>query len=286
MIHEYLPADCRERIKDLLKEREMSQAQLAEKIGISESAFSRYLSGQTDKLSTENIVAIAKVFDVTTDFLLCLTDISFTTNFDIEKLGLSVKAAEKLLQRKVDPTVVSQLIELPAFNRLIFQLAAVQRGVLDAGYQYMNEMFSAAKTLYVDHVQDHPEDRQAAKNALADIRALAMIRPEANMAGVEDAMRQIVTEFRKGADSYLAETQKLTSEIMRKITGHLQKQLNHPMKLQGITPEMMVDGIIHYLQETEMTDDQLRSLRSDLIPLFTKPSDLAEQKMLTDDTMQ
>ncbi|MBQ9291559.1 MAG: hypothetical protein IJ210_15745, partial [Clostridia bacterium] len=104
--------------------------------------------------------------------------------------------------------------------------------------------------------------------------------------GVEDAMRQIVTEFRKGADSYLAETQKLTSEIMRKITGHLQKQLNQPMKLQGITPEMMVDGIIHYLQETEMTDDQLRALRSDLIPLFTKPSDLAEQKMLTDDTMQ
>ena len=125
MIHEYLPADCRERIKDLLKEREMSQAQLAEKIGISESAFSRYLSGQTDKLSTENIVAIAKVFNVTTDFLLCLTDIPFTTNFDIEKLGLSVKAAEKLLQRKVDPTVVSQLIELPAFNRLIFQLAAL-----------------------------------------------------------------------------------------------------------------------------------------------------------------
>ena len=55
---------------------------------------------------------------------------------------------------------------------------------------------------------------------------------------------------------------------MRKITGHLQKQLNHPMKLQGITPEMMVDGIIHYLQETEMTDDQLSALRSDLIPLF------------------
>ena len=128
MIHEYLPADCRERIKDLLKEREMSQAQLAEKIGISESAFSRYLSGQTDKLSTENIVAIAKVFNVTTDFLLCLTDIPFTTNFDIEKLGLSVKAAEKLLQRKVDPTVVSQLIELPAFNRLISSLLLCKEG--------------------------------------------------------------------------------------------------------------------------------------------------------------
>ena len=72
----------------------MSQAELAEKIGTSESFLSRYLSGQTDKLSTDNIISIARVFEVTTDFPLCLTDIPFTTNYDIEKLGLSVKAAE------------------------------------------------------------------------------------------------------------------------------------------------------------------------------------------------
>ena len=76
-LHKYFPGkpgNSRERIQDLLRENNMSQAELAEKIGLSESALSRYLSGQTDKLSADNIVSIARVFDVTTDFLLCLTD--------------------------------------------------------------------------------------------------------------------------------------------------------------------------------------------------------------------
>ena len=84
-LHRYFsgePGNSRERIQDLLRERGMSQAELAEKIGLSESSLSRYLNGQTDKLSADNIVAIARVFEVTTDFLLCLTDIPFTTNYD------------------------------------------------------------------------------------------------------------------------------------------------------------------------------------------------------------
>ena len=56
----------------------MIQAQLAEKLEISESSLNRYISGQTDKLSTENVVKMARV-----DFLLCETDIPFRTNYDI-----------------------------------------------------------------------------------------------------------------------------------------------------------------------------------------------------------
>ena len=36
-LHEYLPGDSRERIQDLLIERKMTQAQLAEKLEISRS---------------------------------------------------------------------------------------------------------------------------------------------------------------------------------------------------------------------------------------------------------
>ena len=67
-LHRYLPGepgDSRERIQDLLWENEMTQAELAEKIGMSESALSRYISGQTDKRSAESIVAIAKASGVT-----------------------------------------------------------------------------------------------------------------------------------------------------------------------------------------------------------------------------
>ena len=284
-LHRYFPGDpgnSRERIQDLLRERGMSQAQLAEKIGLSESSFSRYLSGQTDKLSTDNIVAIARVFGVTTDFLLCLTDIPFTTNYDIEKLGLTAKAAEKLLKRKVNPETVSHLIETQGFNLLIQEFDKALRGTYDAGYMYMTEMLGSARSLLTEHVRENPEDRQAAKKTIEEIRALQAMPRQIQTVGIEDAMRQIVAEFRKGTERYLEESQKLTSTIMGRITSNLKTQMNNPMKLRGITPEMMADSIIDSLKKTELTDEQLASLRADLLPLFTRPSDLKTQMKLPD----
>ena len=282
-LHKYFPGkpgNSRERIQDLLRENNMSQAELAEKIGLSESALSRYLSGQTDKLSADNIVSIARVFDVTTDFLLCLTDIPFTTNFDIEKLGLSVKAAEKLLRRKVNPETVSHLIETHGFNLLIQQLDAAQRGTYDAGYIYMTEMLKNMGGLLSDYAAENPEDRHAVKKVIEDMRALQAVPRQTELAGIEDAMRQIVAEFRKGTEAYLAEMQKLTSGIMRKITGNLRTQMNNPGKLRGITSEMMADSIIDCLKDTGLTEEQKASLKTALLPLFTRPSDLKAQMKL------
>ena len=282
-LHKYFPGkpgNSRGRIQDLLCENDMSQAGLAEKIGLSESALSRYLSGQTDKLSADNIVSIARVFDVTTDFLLCLTDIPFTTNFDIEKLGLSVKAAEKLLRRKVNPETVSHLIETQGFNLLIQQLDAAQRGTYDAGYIYMTEMLKNMGGLLSDYAAENPEDRHAVKKVIEDMRALQAVPRQTELAGIEDAMRQIVAEFRKGTEAYLAEMQKLTSRIMRKITGNLRTQMNNPGKLRGITSEMMADSIIDCLKDTGLTEEQKASLKAAMLPLFTRPSDLKAQMKL------
>ena len=51
----FLPAAVRDRIWDLLKERKVTQAELAARIGYSESSLSRFISGKTDKLGDENI---------------------------------------------------------------------------------------------------------------------------------------------------------------------------------------------------------------------------------------
>ena len=52
----FLPAAVRDRIWDLLKERKVTQAELAARIGCSESSLSRFISGKTDKLGDENIM--------------------------------------------------------------------------------------------------------------------------------------------------------------------------------------------------------------------------------------
>ena len=55
MEYTYLPGTVRERIQDQLKERKITQLELATAIGISDSALSRFLSGKTDKIGDEYI---------------------------------------------------------------------------------------------------------------------------------------------------------------------------------------------------------------------------------------
>ena len=56
----YLPGDTRQRIQDLIKYKKITQAELAEKIGLSNSALSRYLQGRTKDLGDGFIIRIAK----------------------------------------------------------------------------------------------------------------------------------------------------------------------------------------------------------------------------------
>lgn len=52
----YLPGKIRDRIQNLMKSRKVTQAELATRIGCSESSLSRFISGKTDKLGDENII--------------------------------------------------------------------------------------------------------------------------------------------------------------------------------------------------------------------------------------
>lgn len=111
----YLPGSIRDRIQDLMKERKITQAELAVKIGLTESSLSRFISGKTDKLGDESIIRIARVFNVSTDFLLGETNIPDRINCDISELGLSAQAARNLYTHKVNPQVVNALLKNPEF---------------------------------------------------------------------------------------------------------------------------------------------------------------------------
>lgn len=111
----YLPGKIRDRIQDLVKSRKVTQIELAARIGCSESSLSRFISGKTDKLGDENIIRIARMFNVSTDFLLGEVDVPGRLKYDISELGLSVQAARNLYTHKVNPQVVNALFENPEF---------------------------------------------------------------------------------------------------------------------------------------------------------------------------
>ena len=81
----FLHGKIRDRIQDLMKSHNVTQAELAARIGCSESLLSRFISGKTDKLGDENIIRIARVFNVSTDFLLGEVDVPDRVNYDISE---------------------------------------------------------------------------------------------------------------------------------------------------------------------------------------------------------
>ena len=278
-LHKFFPGNSRERIQDLLRDRGMSQAELAEKIGMSESSLSRYLSGQTDKLSTDNIVSIARVFEVTTDFLLCLTDIPFTTNYDIEKLGLSVKAAENMLKKKVDMGALNSLLVMPAFALLTQKLEQMRQGTFAAGLGSMKAVFTGAQDLLMEYAQNHPEDRRAAKQAIEEIRALQPVSAfELDTAEAEAIFRGIMQEFRASAKEYVEKAAELTSTVMKRVLAKAHSQMKSPEKFRGFTPEMMVDSIIGSVPQLDLENEHVKVLHDALLPLFTRPQDLIKQR--------
>lgn len=58
----WLPGKLRDRITDLSKNKKVSQVKLAEATGISRSKLSRFLSGKSDSISHDDIIAIAHFF--------------------------------------------------------------------------------------------------------------------------------------------------------------------------------------------------------------------------------
>lgn len=61
------------RIKDLREDRDLTQTQIAEAIGITQRKYS-YIETGTQQLTDEILIKLAKFYDVTVDYILKLTD--------------------------------------------------------------------------------------------------------------------------------------------------------------------------------------------------------------------
>ena len=268
MLHKYLPGDIRDRIKTMIEENRISQNELAEKLGMDSGTLSRYMTGKTIKFSAENIIEMARIFNTSTDFLLGLTDIPFKTNYDIEKMGLSVDAAKKLLRQEFDMDILNSLLVSPDFVLLVHQLKQLHDGTQAAAFAGMNEMIDSCSNLLREYGDKYPSKRRAVQQATLDIQSVKQPEYKADLSAIEATFQRMTEHLRDGAAEYIEETRKLTSRIMEKYISSLKKRIKDPMKLRGITPEMFVKPIIEEMQGLKMGDEIRAKLEEGLMAMF------------------
>ena len=260
MEQEYLPGEIRDRIRDLMKERGVSQSELAQRAGIAESTLSRFLTGSITKLSNESLIAIAGTFDVSTDFLLGLTAIPDRTNYDIAELGLSVGAAKALYTNKTTALVVNALLESKNFPELAQMIRQYAEGTMAAGYAAQNQMYSMLTAMLMG-------ENAGAANEVKSLRTPVY---QADLTHIQTVFTKIVQQLREDNATKIEATKMLTKDVMQKMLAELPKGKN----LRSVTPEQIVDAMTATVRGMDgVTEEQLAEFRKGALPLFQKPAE-------------
>ena len=249
----YLTGDLRFRLKNLMMERNVSQSQLAKVGGISESTFSRFMSGQIQDLSSESVIRIARELNVSTDFLLGIINVPDKRNYDISDLGLTVQAARNLYTQRVNRDVVAYLLENPKFAETTRLIADYMSGSLAAGIAAQNELLDNVAGMLID-AKLYAGARDVKLRKIPKNQVLDKIQTTFS-AAVRDIEKDVTLEVA---------AKKLTGEQFERIRSEVTK--DEALAGKQIAPEQFADMILASIQSQNLLSaETTQKLRDALI---------------------
>ena len=275
----YLPGTVRHRIQELIKERKITQAELAAEIGMAESSLSRFLSEKTDKIGDEYIIKIADFLGVSTDFILGQTAFPERRNYDIEELGLSYKAAMALYTREVDTDVVNRILESPQFPEITRMIARYFKDSNAEGPAGLNAMWDTMRQMIGTLDTSHLTNPQEGTEAAAQILGMMKTAPhEKDVEAIQSALMTMLQDIKTGIQTHTPTTELATKQITQSMMQSMVKGENAVPALQSISPEQLAGAYSTLPGATPELGGQF----SDLIKNFIRDfMDIAQKQGLT-----
>ena len=277
----YLPGTVRQRIQELIKERKITQAELAAEIGMAESSLSRFLSEKTDKIGDEYIIKIADFLGVSTDFILGQTAFPERRNYDIEELGLSYKAAMALYTREVDTDVVNRILESPQFPEITRMIARYFKDSNAEGPAGLNAMWYTMRQMIGTLDTSHLTNPQEGTEAAAQILGMMKTAPhEKDVEAIQSALMTMLRDIKAGIQTQTPTTELATKQITQSMMQSMVKGENAVPTLQSISPEQLAGAYSTLPGATPELGGQF----SDLIKNFIRDfMDIAQKQGLTNE---
>ena len=273
----FLPGNIRQRLLDLMKHNNVSQTELARKIGCNDSLLSRFLSEKTDKLGDENIIRIARAFNVSTDFLLGVTTVPDRKNYEIDELGLSAQAARNLYTGKANAQVVNYLLESPRFLELTYILEQYFNDTVAAGYAAQNQLYATLSSL-----TRKSSKTKAAAQAANEINRLKTPVYQADLATIENQFMMAVKEVKKEIGNDFAAIRAMTAEETERMFTEITK--GQDMENLTVTPQQTSDMIVGSVAGMGCVDpDALNTFGEALTGLFQSILDNAASQEKDDE---
>ena len=275
----YLPGTVRHRIQELIKERKITQAELAAEIGMAESSLSRFLSEKTDKIGDEYIIKIADFLGVSTDFILGQTAFPERRNYDIEELGLSYKAAMALYTREVDTDVVNRILENPQFPEITRMISRYFKDSNAEGPAGLNAMWDTMQQMIGTLDTSHLTNPQEGTEAVTQILSMMKTAPhDKDVETIQTALMNMLQEIKTGIQTQTPVTELATSQLTQAMMENMVKGENAVPAVQMISLEQLAGAYSTLPGATPDLGTQFAGLIKNFIRDFM---DIAQKQGLT-----
>ncbi|MCI9458728.1 MAG: helix-turn-helix transcriptional regulator [Oscillospiraceae bacterium] len=277
----YLPGTVRQRIQELIKERKITQAELAAEIGMAESSLSRFLSEKTDKIGDEYIIKISDFLGVSTDFILGQTDFPERRNYDIGELGLSYKAAMALYTREVDTDVVNRILENPQFPEITRMISRYFKDTIAEGFAVQNAMWGTLQQLTGTVDTSHLTNPQEGTEAAMQILGMMKTAPhEKDVETIQTALMNMLRDIKAGIQTQMPTTELATAQLTEAMMKSMVKGSNEQLLMPQITFEQLAGAYSTLPGATPELGKQFSGLIENFIRGYI---DIAQKQGLTNE---
>ena len=218
-----------ERLKDLRVERGLTLEQLSAETGISKSALGKYEADDFKDISPFSMVALAKFYGVSTDYLLGLTERKNHPSTELDALHLDDDAIEVLRTGKFNHRLLSELICHKDFQRFMLDAEIYVDRIADMRVNDMNAVLEAVRQMALMKNDGEENDLHLRTLEVAQIR-----EDEYFGSLIADDLKGILRDIRNEhrPDVMTADESSLAATV--------QEQLQEAMNFEGSSEEKKI----------------------------------------------
>lgn len=217
-----LPADnIHQRLSDLRNGIGKSQKEVADELNIQASVLSRIERGETKAVSHDLVIKFAEYYNVSTDYLLCISDIRIRRNVELEELGLTNKALLQLLQGNVNGDILSRLLEHRYFPQLLDTINSYFTEEHNAGFANRNAVIDMGTASLRELIKENPDCKIETQHGIREINAQKITGTEADIEKIKSIFLVILKDIKKEFDIPFSD---VSSEELQKQLANMRKQ--------------------------------------------------------------
>lgn len=159
-----------ERLKDLRIERKMTLEQLSEATGLSRAALGKYEADDFKDISPFSIATLAKIYGVSTDYLLGLTEQKNHSDTTLAELHLSDDAIDVLRNVNFNKRLLSEMLCHPDFQRMMLDAEIFVDRIADMRINDMNAVLDAVRQMLLAKQETGQDDLYLRTLELAQVQ--------------------------------------------------------------------------------------------------------------------